>query len=592
MAAVDKHLEEIITCSICQETFQRPRQLPCQHVYCTHCLEALLSKETTNDKASLDCPLCRVTHLIPSDGVDGFPIAFIMLDLCDVFQRQQEDSVTSHREIHRGILMQLQEYNREYVSSCKLLQQVKADFVTKCDLVEDVVKRHADNLHKSIDLEMNAVLKEVKLTKSDILGQIRTEEERLQDESEKVQYSTEFYQNNTNNSPDMRNFAQLSVTLNTDVNVIVPNMDFVPHTDVARLGKLRLHSEDYLCRNPVQSGQNEESETRVLQTCYNEERDNPHPLAVHLPPVETLKKSQSCIDNERCNTQVRNTLPSPASQVVLVSLSSQSFTVEKASEFKIPFLPKRMSLRHDGQLLLYGNGCVGLWGAADGTKNPEITSGVDQQCQACFRNSELLITDTQHNCVRILTNRGRVYCYMDKIKIGGIRQPQGICISSKGLYISSSTENKLYELELSENDGLLTSETFSSSDQPFRIGSNTYLSCGADMVVVSCPQFNKVYIYGMDHSLRAVFDGRRDSPSGRVKQVTGNCVDPHGNILVADSKNHEIFVLSSSGRLLGELNTSAGIKFPYSLCFYGNQLVVGHGPGGMGTVTSFHYSAG
>ena len=57
MAATDLHLqgmEDIITCSICQELFTDARSLTCKHCFCYQCL---IEFQTTFTRKP--CPLCR-----------------------------------------------------------------------------------------------------------------------------------------------------------------------------------------------------------------------------------------------------------------------------------------------------------------------------------------------------------------------------------------------------------------------------------------------------------------------------------------------------------------------------------------------------
>lgn len=59
-------------CGICLDDFKEPRALPCLHSFCTACLEDLCQQEQTR------CPECRKAFVLPSDGVQGFPINFYL----------------------------------------------------------------------------------------------------------------------------------------------------------------------------------------------------------------------------------------------------------------------------------------------------------------------------------------------------------------------------------------------------------------------------------------------------------------------------------------------------------------------------------
>ena len=66
-------VEKDITCTICLETAQVPRVLPCTHVFCERCLQKILDGDEAIAPGNLTCPNCRAEHVVPVEGVDGFP---------------------------------------------------------------------------------------------------------------------------------------------------------------------------------------------------------------------------------------------------------------------------------------------------------------------------------------------------------------------------------------------------------------------------------------------------------------------------------------------------------------------------------------
>ena len=66
-------LEQEITCPLCLGTFEDPRVLSCQHVYCKSCLENLASRA---GNMSITCPECRKVSPMLAGGVSGLPVAF------------------------------------------------------------------------------------------------------------------------------------------------------------------------------------------------------------------------------------------------------------------------------------------------------------------------------------------------------------------------------------------------------------------------------------------------------------------------------------------------------------------------------------
>lgn len=66
-------LQQEVTCPLCLDTFEDPRVLFCQHIYCKKCLESLLSRGVS---PTIICPECRKPTETSSGGVSDLPVAF------------------------------------------------------------------------------------------------------------------------------------------------------------------------------------------------------------------------------------------------------------------------------------------------------------------------------------------------------------------------------------------------------------------------------------------------------------------------------------------------------------------------------------
>jgi len=75
---VTAHLE----CSICLDTYTRPKLLPCFHAFCQKCLEGLVVQDC--DGHTLCCPNCRQIALLPPTGVSGLQTAFHINHLFEI----------------------------------------------------------------------------------------------------------------------------------------------------------------------------------------------------------------------------------------------------------------------------------------------------------------------------------------------------------------------------------------------------------------------------------------------------------------------------------------------------------------------------
>ena len=65
-----EHVQRLLQCAVCLETFNQPKLLPCMHTFClSPCLEGLVEVRTR----SLRCPECRADHFVPRGGPSSFP---------------------------------------------------------------------------------------------------------------------------------------------------------------------------------------------------------------------------------------------------------------------------------------------------------------------------------------------------------------------------------------------------------------------------------------------------------------------------------------------------------------------------------------
>ncbi|XP_052087554.1 E3 ubiquitin-protein ligase Midline-1-like [Mytilus californianus] len=55
------HFDDLLTCTICLETFKIPKYLPCLHTFCESCIKTyiILSTEKVNESEGFKCPICR-----------------------------------------------------------------------------------------------------------------------------------------------------------------------------------------------------------------------------------------------------------------------------------------------------------------------------------------------------------------------------------------------------------------------------------------------------------------------------------------------------------------------------------------------------
>ena len=83
---------EKLTCQSCNKSYEHPRVLPCLHIMCKACIEAL--KPSTD--GGVFCPLCETPALLPQEDVTKLPTAsFIsnMIDVTQTLKRAHENNI-------------------------------------------------------------------------------------------------------------------------------------------------------------------------------------------------------------------------------------------------------------------------------------------------------------------------------------------------------------------------------------------------------------------------------------------------------------------------------------------------------------------
>ena len=76
------NLHEEVSCSVCMVTFTEPKQLPCLHSFCLHCLAGI--QRTSGRHDVITCPECRRESQVPGGNLKDLPTNFRINSLLDV----------------------------------------------------------------------------------------------------------------------------------------------------------------------------------------------------------------------------------------------------------------------------------------------------------------------------------------------------------------------------------------------------------------------------------------------------------------------------------------------------------------------------
>ena len=77
------NLREEVSCPVCSDLFKDPRQLPCLHSFCLHCLKHW--HQTSGGQNAFRCPKCQTLSRVPASGdLKDLPTSFYLNGLIDV----------------------------------------------------------------------------------------------------------------------------------------------------------------------------------------------------------------------------------------------------------------------------------------------------------------------------------------------------------------------------------------------------------------------------------------------------------------------------------------------------------------------------
>ena len=93
--AVDTKATELLICPVCKGEYNEPKILPCLHTYCSDCLENSLKQSNIQNGQAFLCPLCRTDCMVPAGGVAAIRDNILFLSMQEFSDRKtrQKDQI-------------------------------------------------------------------------------------------------------------------------------------------------------------------------------------------------------------------------------------------------------------------------------------------------------------------------------------------------------------------------------------------------------------------------------------------------------------------------------------------------------------------
>ena len=185
-----KKLEDQLNCSVCLDTYNDPKQLQCNHVYCQKCLGRLVV-QNQQGQVILTCPNCRQVTPVPANGVAGLPAAFQISQFLDI--------LSEHKKAKEGALYCADHQDRElelYCESCEQLICLQCTITEhnghNYNLVKDVFQKHKLEIVESLapaKKQLTSISKaseQVNSRKRQVLDQQATLEANIHQDSQQL----------------------------------------------------------------------------------------------------------------------------------------------------------------------------------------------------------------------------------------------------------------------------------------------------------------------------------------------------------------------------------------------------------------------
>ncbi|ELT98473.1 hypothetical protein CAPTEDRAFT_177644 [Capitella teleta] len=538
--------DELLTCSICYDHYEQPKVLPCLHTYCQKCIARHYEVHRLRQSGQLSCPSCRELIKPPPGGIAAFrndgavkrteellktlPGLDGEVEACEGGEYARENAmlegargmdrslVASQRQAITQQLARLQDALRKLRS--KLLQLYA---------IETYVKY---SIEMEIDSKAEAAKKTGHEPKQKWLEAVRVEMQAL-------------------HAPTMAELASEQDKLYQKIVEIVS----VASVAEAVLTKASIQQFDD-CFDTLSE---HISAVEPLAVQFLEEGSAKREAINQLVPKYKLSSrmaSEVGLMLGSGNEAKRRKLAAYSGDLVQVRLLAKvSGRGTKLGKFDYP---TNATFVHDGSIVVCDKNNKRLQILdAKGTPQRLLLEGCmkPRRARVCPVDGLLYVSDELASCVRVFTLDGK---HVRSIGDTEFQCPAGMAFNSKGHLVLTDSE-KCYVYVYKRNGSLITRFFFKFIKD--RNMSNPYF--------VAVNEDDQIIISDCRNGLVKVFSitGNHLFTIADLVIPRGVCVDPYGNILVAEGDKHRISMYNPYGKFMQYIIDQGqfGLKFPMSL---------------------------
>ncbi|XP_069121327.1 E3 ubiquitin-protein ligase TRIM56-like [Argopecten irradians] len=156
--------EDLTVCSICLQTFTKPKYLPCLHTFCEPCLQGWIESQVNSglQKSVFMCPVCRAETRLPNNAnvynkaewASMFPNNHIIITLIDkslIEKEKKACDVCNEMDKDMPATQWCVQCSEAYCGECSTVHRAmkasrKHRLVSLCDVLRDLKSLSADEM--------------------------------------------------------------------------------------------------------------------------------------------------------------------------------------------------------------------------------------------------------------------------------------------------------------------------------------------------------------------------------------------------------------------------------------------------------------
>ena len=625
------NLHEEVSCSVCMSKYTDPKQLPCLHSFCLHCLNGI--QRTSGRRDKIPCPECRQEFKIPDNGnLAALPTNFRINSLLDVLaikecnttgvkcgncdKRSKEshycfqccafwcgECITFHNGMkankdHYALALEdFQVHDFENIlkrpTFCAIQGHEKKEIEFFCNICEVAICNACaltnHDGHGKILLEQAANERKLRIKSA-----IESQRKRAQTKRSKItkldESLSEVQEQAARVKRNVQEFADsIIATIEAKKQEIFDDVERRTKASVQKIGKQKEDIEEQAKRHESEI---ENTET-LLKRSTSAQVMQPNELMDKIFKEENYQEESDRDDG----------------------LYQELFFVKNHKLFDLVSLEQIGSLK-ESQTRAQQSGAYGkgISEAIVGLEAQLVVTTRNKKCQPCYDNDcvTLEISNRQgDNCaaeVQVQDNKDGSYkikyfaketgTWSASVKVNGehIRgSPFKVQVKPRQFRPVLSFGQKILKypwgVAVNENDEVAVSDVgnhkihlFKSNGTHIRSFGNQGVQHGkffwpsgtayhGDNIIVAEQSNHRVQVLSRQGEYLRHFGGK-GSLDQQLSHPAGLSIDSDGNIIVADRQNKLIKIFSPDGQFLNKLGTEGSLTEPYHCIQHDNYLIV------------------